>query len=202
MLDLYIANPKIPMGKRYKITLTKDALLIASLVPFERYVKIRFTGKIWIVEYDGKTIYLRSSLLPKPKEAFRIRISRVGLWKRGFSKSILRAIAEEFIDSLPEERRAYEFLLRLSKLWRRGLRYKIDKRRSEIAKAIGIITPKYIAKLMQAYNAEGYEIERKTDPGGLKGFFIRAGKKLKGVKRLFKKPKAKKELPKANIYLY
>ena len=190
------------MGRHKIIMLTKNTLLIASLVPFEKYVKIRFTGKIWIVEYDGKKIYLRSSLLPKPDKPLKIRISRVGLWKRGYSKNVLRAIAEEFIDSLPEEERAYRFLLRLSKLRRRGLRYKIDRRRSEIAKAIGLITPKYISKLMKTHNAEAYVIEPKIDKKGLKGLFIRAFRKLKGIKKLFKKPKAIVEHPIGKITLY
>ncbi len=133
-------------------------LVIASLVPFEKYVKARFTGKTWIVEYDGKKILFRSSLLPRPEEPMERRISRVGLRKKGYSKSVLRGIAKEFFETLPNDERSYRFLLRLSKLRKKGLRYDIDRKRSEIARAIGHITPKLIGKLMRKYNAKAYEI--------------------------------------------
>ena len=186
------------MPRGYIVKLTKEILLIASLIPFKEYIKIRFTGKIWIVEYDGKKIYLRSSLLPKPEKPLKIRISRVGLWKRGYSKSVLRGIAEEFIDSLPENRSSCRFLLRLSKLRRRGLRYKIDRRRSEIAKAIGLITPKLIGNLMRKYKAKAYEIERKSSR--LIGKISGGAKKI--IKRIFKRPKEIVEFLIWRIYLF
>ena len=174
------------------IVSTTPRLLIASLVPFKRYVDIRFTGKTRIVRYDGRKVQFRSSLLPKPKKAFRIRYSRSGLWKRGYSKSFLSLIAKAFLSKLPKDNRAYRLLLKLSKLWRRGLRYFIDRLRSKIARALGFITPKYIAKLMRGYNAESFEIVKKMS---FRGFITR-------LKNRFIKPLAEIEIGSLKLILY
>ena len=156
---------------------TSPRLIIASLVPFKHYVRVRFTGKIRIVQYDGKKEIFRSSLLPRPERPIDVRYSRYGLYKKGFPKMSLRKIAKAFLSSLPRDNRSYRFLLRLSKLRRRGLRYFIDRTRSRIAREIGIITPEYIGKLMKAYDAEGYEIVKRRFIAKFKAFFTR--KKIK-----------------------
>ncbi len=160
---------------------TDPRILLASLVPFKHYVRVRYTGKLWIVYYDGKKEIFRSSLLPKPEKPLDIRYSRRGLYKKGYPKMRLRKIAKGFLSKLPKEYRSYRLLLRLSKLRRSGLRFFINKMRSIVARSLGIISPKYIGKLMRSYNAERFEVVKKSFWNSIKNFFLEAIGRVKVI---------------------
>ncbi len=163
---------------------TEPRIIIASLIPFRHYVRVRYTGKIRIVYYDGKKKIFRSSLLPRPERPIDIRYSRRGLYKKGYPKMKLRKIAKAFLSSLPKDYRTYRLLLSISKLRNGGFKYTVNKMRSEVAKALGIISPKYIGKLIHYYNARGYKIVRRSIINRVVVFFLLLLRLAKAVVRV------------------